>query len=62
MTNLPEDNPVSSTDMSASSAAKRMERFAALQRAAFALLKASPEGYRHFWQRNLRKRRVHASF
>jgi hypothetical protein len=43
------------------SPAARMERFAALQKRAFALLAASPEGYRRFWQRNLRKRRIHAS-
>jgi hypothetical protein len=48
--------------MRALSPAKRMARFAALQKQAFALLTASPEGYRRFWQRNLRKRRVHASF
>jgi hypothetical protein len=44
------------------SAAARMERFAALQKKAFALLAASPEGRRRFWQRNLRKRCIHGSF
>jgi hypothetical protein len=39
-----------------------MARFAALQKQAFALLAASPEGYRHFWRRNLQKRRAHAPF
>ncbi|MCC6352964.1 MAG: hypothetical protein IT577_03705 [Verrucomicrobiae bacterium] len=40
------------------SPAERMERFARLQRQAFDLLKASPEGWRRYWERNLRKRRV----
>lgn len=40
---------------------QRMERFAALQRRAFALLTASPEGYRRFCERNFRQRRVHGS-
>jgi hypothetical protein len=40
--------------------AERMARFAELQRQAFRLLEASPEGLRHFQQRNLRKRRIHA--
>jgi hypothetical protein len=44
------------------SPAARMERFAALQKKAFALFAASPEGRRRFWQRNLRKRCIHASF
>jgi hypothetical protein len=44
------------------SPAARMERFAALQKKAFASLAASPEGRRRFWQRNLRKRCIHASF
>jgi hypothetical protein len=48
--------------MRALSPAERMERFAALQKRAFALLAASPEGYRRFWERNLRKRRIHGSF
>jgi hypothetical protein len=39
-----------------------MARFAELQKRAFALLAASPEGYRCFWRRNLQKRSVHASF
>ena len=40
--------------------AERMARFAELQRQAFRLLEASPEGLRHFRQRNLRQRRIHA--
>ena len=38
--------------------AERLERFAVLQAASFNLLQQSPEGYRHFLQRNLHKRRV----
>jgi hypothetical protein len=40
-----------------SSPAARMERFAALQKRALALLASSPEGSRRFWERNLKKRR-----
>jgi hypothetical protein len=36
-----------------------MERFAVLQQRAYALLLASPNGWRWFWQRNLQKRRIH---
>jgi hypothetical protein len=39
-----------------------MARFAALQKKAFALLAASPQGYRRFWERNLGKRAIDASF
>jgi hypothetical protein len=39
-----------------------MERFAVLQRRAMELLAASPNGYRHYWQRNLRQRCVDARF
>ena len=38
---------------------ERLERFVALQRRATRLLAASPEGYRHYWARNLRQRRIH---
>jgi hypothetical protein len=30
---------------------ERLQRFAALQRRAMQLLAASPEGYRHYWER-----------
>jgi len=41
---------------------QRLERFADLQRRAVRLLAASPDGYRRFWERNLRQRRIHGSF
>ncbi len=41
---------------------ERLERFAALQRRAMQLLAASPEGYRHYWQRNLCQRSIHARY
>ena len=41
---------------------QRLERFADLQRRAVRLLTASPDGYRRFWERNLRQRRIHGSF
>lgn len=56
------DHHPSLRETTASSPAERMARFAALQKRAFALLAASPEGYRRFWRRNLQKRSVHASF
>jgi hypothetical protein len=62
MIQMPEDQRPSLRDMTTSSPSQRMARFAALQKRAFALLTASPEGYRRFWLRNLRKRRLHASF
>ena len=40
----------------------RLERLAQLQRRARELLMASEDGARHFWARNLRKRRIHAAF
>jgi hypothetical protein len=40
--------------------ADRWERFAQLQRSAEKILRSSPEGYRRYVQRNLRKRRRHA--
>jgi len=39
--------------------AERMERFADLQRRAFRLLEASPDGLRRFRERNLRQRAIH---
>jgi hypothetical protein len=62
MTNTAENDRVLQQEMRASSPARRMARFAELQKGAFALLAASPEGYRWFWERNLRKRCIHASF
>lgn len=41
---------------------QRLERFAALQGRAMQLLAASPEGYRHYWERNLRQRSIHAKY
>ena len=41
---------------------ERLQRFAELQRRAFKLLAASPEGRRRYWERNLRQRCIHASF
>jgi hypothetical protein len=41
---------------------ERLERFVALQRRAVQLLAASPEGYRHYWERNLRQRCIHAKY
>jgi hypothetical protein len=38
---------------------ERLQRFAALQRRAVQLLAASPEGYRPYWERNLRRRSIH---
>lgn len=46
----------------ASSPSERMARFAELQKRAFGLLAASPEGYRRFWRRNLQKRAIDGSF
>ena len=39
-----------------------MERFAELQRRAMQLLTASPHGFRHYWQRNLRQRSIDAKY
>ena len=41
---------------------ERLERFVKLQRQAWQLLTASPDGYRRFWERNLRQRQIHARF
>ena len=61
MNMVPKD-PSAPGRVTANSPASRMERFAALQKRAFALLAASPQGYRRFWLRNLRNRRINASF
>ena len=37
---------------------QRMERHAEMQRAAFELLRASPEGWRRFLERNMKSRRT----
>ncbi len=37
---------------------ERLARFAELQRRCFAILEASPEGYRHFLRRNFHCRRA----
>ena len=36
---------------------ERLDRFVELQRRAMELLAASPEGYRRYWERNIRKAR-----
>ena len=41
---------------------ERLERFAELQRRAMQLLAASPDGYRRYWERNLRQRSIHAKY
>ena len=41
---------------------QRMERFVELQRRAMQLLEASPDGYRRYWERNLRQQRIDAKF
>jgi hypothetical protein len=41
---------------------ERLQCFAALQRRTMQLLAASPEGYRHYWERNLRQRSIHAEY
>lgn len=41
---------------------ERLERFAELQKRAMQLLEASPEGYRRYWERNLRQRSIHAKY
>jgi hypothetical protein len=62
MTEIPKHHHIQQREIRALSPVLRMARFAELQARALALLVASPEGYRTFWQRNLRKRRIHASF
>lgn len=39
---------------------QRLQRFVELQRRAMQLLAASPDGYRRYWERNLRRRRTDA--
>ena len=41
---------------------ERLARFVALQGRAMQMLAASPEGYRHYWERNLRQRSIHAKY
>lgn len=41
---------------------ERLERFVVLLRRAMQLLAASPQGYRHFWERNLHRRSIHAKY
>ena len=41
---------------------ERLEHFAVLQRRAWQLLAASPEGYREYWLRNLRQRSIHVKY
>lgn len=41
---------------------QRLEHFAELQRRAMQLLVASPDGYRRYWERNLRQRSIHAKY
>jgi hypothetical protein len=41
---------------------ERLERFVVLQRRSMQLLAASPEGYRHYWERYLRRRGILANF
>jgi hypothetical protein len=41
---------------------ERLDRFALLQRRGMRLLAASPEGYRRYWERNLRQCSIHAKF
>jgi len=62
MTSAPTNHRFAQQELRALSPPDRMARFAALQERAFALLAASPEGYRPFWRRNLQKRRIHASY
>jgi hypothetical protein len=57
-----QDHPNRIRVIKASSPSECMARFAELQKRAFALLTASPEGYRRFWRRNLQKRAIDGSF
>ncbi|MBM3888845.1 MAG: hypothetical protein FJ388_06925 [Verrucomicrobia bacterium] len=41
---------------------ERLEKFVRLQQRAARLLAASPDGFRRFWERNLRQRRIHGTF
>jgi hypothetical protein len=53
-------NAKSSRPFSETTPQERLERLVQLQRQAWELLIASPNGYEHFWKRNLRQRRIHA--
>lgn len=57
---LTADNRRPSRDAARLTPRERLEHFVALQRRAMRLLAASPEGYRHYWERNLRQRSIHA--
>ena len=59
---IQQDHRHSIRSIKADSPSERLARFAALQKRAFALLDASPEGYRRFWRRNLKKRAIDGSF
>jgi len=61
-TDLEENHRLPEQEIRAVSPASRMARFIELQKRAFALLAASPDGCRRFWQHNLQKRRIHSSF
>jgi hypothetical protein len=41
---------------------ERLERAAELQKQAMQLLLESPDGYRHYWERNLRQRSINAKY
>jgi hypothetical protein len=60
--NLTPENPRPSRDTLRLTPRERLERFAVLQRRAMKLLAASPEGYRWYWTRNLRKRSINAKY
>src|SRR5690242_1952152 len=52
------DVPRSPQDTRHLTLSERMERFAVLQKRAMELLAASPDGYRRYWERNIRKRAI----
>jgi len=41
---------------------ERLARFVGLQERAMQLLAASPDGYRRYWERNLRRRRTDVKY
>ena len=49
-------------DTARSTPRELLERFAKLQKRAMELLAASPDGYRRYWERNLRQRSIHAKY
>jgi hypothetical protein len=51
-----------SQDTSRLTPRERLERYVELQRRAMQLLAASPDGYRRYWERNLRQRSIHVKF